>query len=128
SGSSKSSRVQILHKREQKERTTEQREQPARHSSKTETSRYFLWGEGAVPERLRHSTAEARAVARLYQCELLLRERATKATVLQQIGKVDVVHLATHGYLVAQSPMYSGLLLTVSAKKPAAGEALAEDE
>jgi CHAT domain-containing protein/tetratricopeptide (TPR) repeat protein len=84
--------------------------------------RGFLWASDRPPERLPATRAEAVAVARLYGGTPLLGERATEITVRQLIGRADVIHLATHGYLHPQRAMSSGVLLTVPEREPKENE------
>jgi CHAT domain-containing protein/uncharacterized protein HemY len=55
--------------------------------------------DGLMLSALPGAEAEAKAVSSLLQATPLLGDRATKATVLNQIGQARIVHFATHGLL-----------------------------
>jgi CHAT domain-containing protein len=55
--------------------------------------------DGLMLSALPGAEAEAKAVSSLLQTTPLLGDRATKATVLNQIGQARIVHFATHGLL-----------------------------
>jgi CHAT domain-containing protein len=76
---------------------------------------------GSAPARLPGTRSEAAVIAHLYGSEPLTGESATEAALRQRIGEADVIHLATHGYLLPLRPMSSGVLLTVPRKEPAIG-------
>ena len=61
-------------------------------------------------------------IAHLYGDAPLIAANATETALRQQICKADVVHLATHGYLDPLRPMSSGVLLTIPAQEPPAGQ------
>jgi CHAT domain-containing protein/Flp pilus assembly protein TadD len=73
--------------------------------------RSFLFGDNRPPPRLPGTRDEAIQVARLYGSRPLLGEAATEAAVRREIGRADLVHLATHGDLNPYRPMFSGVLL-----------------
>src|SRR5205814_1786808 len=62
-------------------------------------------------EPLPNAAKEAAAVAGIYGARPLPGEAATEAAVRARIGRADVVHLATHGFLHPVVAMSSGILL-----------------
>jgi CHAT domain-containing protein len=56
------------------------------------------------------------AIARLLDTEALIGVRATKAIVLQSIGKVQIVHLATHGLFDEVQALDSAIALAPGEK------------
>jgi CHAT domain-containing protein len=73
--------------------------------------RSFLFPDGQPPLPLPWTRKEASALSALYGSRPLLGAAATEAAVRQQMGPVDVVHLATHGFLHPYRGMSSGVLL-----------------
>jgi len=64
-------------------------------------------------EPLPNSSAEIKAISRLYtQALIKMNTEATKAYFKGHATGTRYLHLATHGYLDAASPMYSGLLFS----------------
>ncbi|MDQ6669272.1 MAG: CHAT domain-containing protein [Chloroflexota bacterium] len=55
--------------------------------------------------------AEAKAIARIYQTESLLEERATVARLREGARDADLIHLATHGVSRVDAPLFSYLRL-----------------
>jgi CHAT domain-containing protein len=60
---------------------------------------------------LAYAEAEARQVADGLGVSPLLRQRATRAAVLQQLGQAGLAHFATHAYFAPGSPLDSGVVL-----------------
>jgi CHAT domain-containing protein len=72
---------------------------------------------GEAPEQLAElpgAEAEARAIAQFLQAPVLTGDRATKATVKQQMSTAQVIHLATHGLLDDQRGIGSAIALAPS--------------
>ncbi len=84
--------------------------------------RALLLRDGELPGRLPATGPEARRIAGLYASRPLTGVQGSEATLRRRVGKADVVHLATHGYLNPYRAMSSMLLLTAPEKKPATGE------
>ncbi len=84
--------------------------------------RALLLRDGALPGHLPATGPEARRIASLYGGRPLTGEQGSEAALRRRVGKADVVHLATHGYLNPYRAMSSMLLLTAPEKKPATGE------
>lgn len=69
------------------------------------------WGRLAALPALPGSRKEALAVAKIYGTEPLLGEEATERAVRERISAAKVVHLAAHGYMSADYPLTSGVVL-----------------
>ena len=65
----------------------------------------------AAGPRLRGATAEARRVAAIHGGTALLGEAATVDAVLSALAGAGLAHLAAHGRLAADNPLFSDLLL-----------------
>ena len=63
---------------------------------------------------LPHAEREARTIAQRLQTDVLIGERATTATVLEQLPDARIVHLATHGLLDERTGMGSAIALAPS--------------
>ncbi len=63
---------------------------------------------------LPHAEREARDISQLLQTDVLIGERATTATVLEQLPNARIVHLATHGLLDERTGMGSAIALAPS--------------
>ncbi len=59
---------------------------------------------------------EAKAISQLLNTQALTGDRATKAAVLQQIGRAQIVHLATHGIFDDRNGLNSAIALAPSDK------------
>jgi CHAT domain-containing protein/tetratricopeptide (TPR) repeat protein len=83
-----------------------------RETGGTDTARSLL---AVAPSKgsLRHAPEEARAVGALFgtHAQTLIGSEATEARFKQLAGDFRVLHLATHGYFNAASPLFSGLQL-----------------
>lgn len=64
----------------------------------------------AGPE-LAGADAEARSVAAIHAADAITGESATVSAVLAALSSSDLVHLATHGQLAADNPLFSSLRL-----------------
>ncbi|GAB4517334.1 MAG: CHAT domain-containing protein [Anaerolineae bacterium] len=60
---------------------------------------------------LPHAVREARAVAQLWDGDVLLEEEATLDRVREEMAQYRIVHLATHGEFRPDHPLFSGLAL-----------------
>ncbi|MDY6877281.1 MAG: CHAT domain-containing tetratricopeptide repeat protein [Chloroflexota bacterium] len=61
--------------------------------------------------RLPHTLQEARAVATLFNGQVLLENQATLANVQQGVSDCRMLHVAAHGDFRADNPLFSGLAL-----------------
>ena len=70
---------------------------------------------GLTLEPLPYSRQEVEAIASLFgeQAQLYLGQDATKTAVRQASGDADILHFACHGFLDAQMPLSSGLILSL---------------
>jgi CHAT domain-containing protein len=84
--------------------------------------REYLLLDARPPAPLPATGREAAAIAQLYGTVPLTDAAATEAALRAGIGRADVIHLATHGYLHPVRPMSSGVLLAAPAAKPEIGE------
>jgi len=66
----------------------------------------------AAGPRLPSAPAEAKAVAALYGTEPVIDPEATVGSVMGSLSGAAVAHLATHGRLSAENPLFSHLLLS----------------
>ncbi len=66
---------------------------------------------GDPDDSLDQAANEARTVAQLYGVEPLIGAQATESQFYDQIGNVDILHLATHAAFNTQRPLFSGLVL-----------------
>lgn len=61
---------------------------------------------------LQYAEQEAAAISGLYpHSRLYVRDKATKDTFLQEAGRFEYIHLATHGVFRVESPLQSGIFL-----------------
>lgn len=65
----------------------------------------------AAGPRLRSARGEAKAVAEIHGTTPLVDEDATVDAVLAMLGETRIAHLAAHGRLSADNPLFSDLLL-----------------
>jgi CHAT domain-containing protein len=65
----------------------------------------------AAGPRLPHAADEVRAVAAVTAATCLVGDDSTTASVLDAFGRADLVHLACHGHLRSDNPMFSSLEL-----------------
>jgi len=63
---------------------------------------------------LPHTRDEVQAIASLFGEQAIVRtgEKATKATAIKESEEADIIHFACHGWLDAQMPLSSGLILS----------------
>lgn len=66
----------------------------------------------AAGPKLTGARAEAEAVAAIYQTTALVQDAANVAAVLASLATASLVHLAAHGRLSADNPLFSDLLLS----------------
>ena len=63
---------------------------------------------GEEPKQLRESLAsevEAKVIATFFNTEALIGDKATKVSILQQMSKTRLIHLATHGIVNSRWPL-----------------------
>lgn len=63
---------------------------------------------------LRYADEEARSVAKLYHTQPFPTGRATRASFLNRASSYDILHIAAHAELNANSPLFSRILLSSS--------------
>lgn len=71
-----------------------------------------LWSGSDPPPPLPATKLEAEEVAKLYKATPLIGEGATESNLRRSIEQARIIHLATHGYISAEFPLASGVLLT----------------